>query len=233
MEGIDKSFFILGNPIDTKIGKIRFLKVPEYPTLVEYVPYLQLQRFEIMRLIREKLGNDYLNMCRKDNLFTLIIRLRNKFNFYNKFRELFQLCFDDDVIDKINTNEEFEYYKDLIMEMNVIKKEDKNPNPEIQMYIDYKKKLNEARGGNVDFESIYTSIEIFTGLNPLDMTIYKFFMSFYRIGQFKKYDAGILYSTIDTSFNVEEWFNIIELNKEEEVETYNSLEELQGTQRTL
>jgi hypothetical protein len=104
--------------------------------------------------------------------------------------------------------------------MNSLPYEEKNPNPEIQYFIDLKKQLEKQRSnGGLTFEAIYTSVWTMLGQRPDDMTIYQMYALFSRIGQFKNYDTTTLYNTTSGQVKIDPWYKHIDLMEEEKKTT--------------
>lgn len=209
-----KDLYILGMPIETPIGEFRFLKVHEFPKFIIYTPYIQLYKFEIINKIKEfdKTLAEVLNQVE----FIEIIRIMKDFNeLYSVFKELFTWVVNEDAFDKIKTDEEFNFYKKLIMIMNGGRIEEKSPNPEIQYFNELKKLYNARKSDSVSFESIVSSVWAYTGQNPFNLTIYQLYCLFTRISQIKAYDTTTLYSTISSEVKVEPWYNHIDMFEEE------------------
>lgn len=217
-----KELYILSEPIETEIGNIDFLKVRDYPRLMQYIPYLEIEKFEVLTFLRKmdkKIADDLKDLSFLD----LIHGLENVLELHSKFTELFQLCFNENVFGAIKTDEEFEKYRDMIRKLNGISHEVKNPNAEIQRFNDMKKLYEKQKSnGGITFEAIYTSVWAFTGTKPLDMTLYELYALFNRISQFKNYETTTLYNTVSGEVQIDPWYKHISIN-EEEIKT--SLEE--------
>jgi hypothetical protein len=237
-----KDLYILGEPIETKIGNLHFLKVCEYTSILGFMAYLQLEKWEVVNLYKDD-KEFYDLICELSffdiiKLFKSIEEIKNKtikehnancikeddmltdyVSLYTKYKELFVLCFKEDVIDRIDSDKLFEEYRNKIMKMNGIPKEEKNPNPEIQRFINMKKMLNRNKSNGITFESIYTSVWAFCGYKPSDMTLYELYALFNRIGQFKNYDTTVLYSTVTSDVKIESWAKHAEINEEEKKST--------------
>lgn len=218
MENI-KELYVLGQPIDTKIGQLHFVKVKDYPKFVKYTPYLELDKITILKAIA-KIDKDIVKEMKDVSFLTLITELKDVFEVYDVFRDLFLYLFEEDVFDKVESDEDLEYYKDLIRKMNNLSHEEKNPNPEIQYFIELKKKYKQNKSnGEISFESIYTSVWTHLGISPDNLTIYQMYALFSRIGQFKNYETTTLYSTVSGEVKIEPWYKHIDLNKKDEEKT--------------
>jgi hypothetical protein len=214
-----KELYILGQPIETEIGKLHFVKVKDYPKLLRYMPYLDAEKLEVLKAVA-KIDRKIAESIKDVSFITLITELADVFELYDMYEEMFLFLFKEDVFNKIKTDEELEYYKKLIRRMNNLPHEEKNPNPEIQYFIDLKKMYDKQKSnGGLTFEAIYTSVEVQTGVCPDDMTIYKMYALFSRIGQFKNYDTTTLYNTASGQVKIEPWYKHINLMEEEKKTT--------------
>lgn len=210
MEDI-RDLYILGQPIDTNIGKIHFLTVKEYTEFTKYIPYLEAEKFEVIDYIK-KLDKSVGKTLEDASFLEIIHGLKNALELYSMFKGLFQLCFKNDVFDLIGSDEEFEHYRDLIRKMNGVQHEVKNPNPEIQYFNDLKKKYDKKKSnGNISFESIYTSVWLQSGINPNELTVYQLYALFSRITQFKNYDTTVLYNSVSGEVPIEAWYKHVDI----------------------
>ena len=177
------------------------------PPILESVRQITL--FELIKLFDDI---DY-----KGTIFNDLYELNNQ------YKELFEYCFREDVFLKVESSEEFEYYRDLIITFNNIQYTKPNPNPEIERRNQLKRKLLEMKGGVIDFESMATSIEVVEGRDVGGMTVYKFSKIFDRIAQFKNYDVTILYSMFDGR-EIYPWYQATQTKTEEQYITEEQLE---------
>lgn len=228
MENIPE-LYILGNPIDTRIGKLYPVKIKDY---YEFLKHQYTLLFEIDDLVKifkmicqqDSSYNFFVNYLKSSNLFDFLCLFKQDepreikwmYEFYIKFKELFQFCFKEDVFDLIQSNEEFEEYRELIKNVNYIKVEKPNPNPEIERRNKLKRLLEQNRNDNITFEAMFTSIEAITGRDPNEMTIYRFHKLFERICQIKNYDTSTLFATISSEAKIEPWYKDIAISAKNE-----------------
>lgn len=232
-----KEFYIYGRPIDTKIGKLHFLTVGEYYDFVlnGHLGYLTFQKDDLLKKLKEieKMDDGVKPIVETLEELTLFefIRLMGSFgdtldensyikllhldNLYLEFRKLFEFCFKEDVFDKIESNEEFEQYRELILEVNCIPYEKPNPNPEIEKYNAMRRLMQKHKGDSMDFESMYTSVWVGIGQCPDKLTMYKFNKLFERIAQFKNYDTTTLFATVSGDTKIDAWYKVVEKKEEE------------------
>lgn len=227
-----KELYILGKPISTQLGNFRFVKVKEFDKLMPYISYLNLQKFEIIDAIR-KISPEIAKEVKDMSFIDLIKETVDVFEVHSVYKKLFVFLTGEDLFDNIETDEEFEKYRDLIMEMNAIQKEEKNINPEIQKWNNYSKMYSKMKSnGDTSFESIYTSVEAFTGRDVNEMTIYKMYAIFNRISQFKEHDMTVLFRSVSDEVKITPWYKHIDVNKKDEKQL-TSLEKLMQSQKTL
>lgn len=223
--------------IETQIGKLYFTKVRDRKELYEnHLEYIILQKKDLLDFLKDKeqILYDSLEMS---NLFDFLIKIKDMqldkyglYEIYLGYRSLFLFCFKKDVFDEIQLNEEFEYYRDLIVEINCIPYQKPNPNPTIAWFEKLEQQVKEKSGEPISFESIYTSVWVGVGVCPKDLTLYEFHKLFFRIGQMKNFDTTTLFKTVDTSGNIqiESW-----AKDEKKKKKTVSLEELMSKQRKL
>lgn len=226
MENI-KELYILGKPIDTKIGKLHFVKVKEYDEFLKYYNILSLEKQDLLQVFKTASNEDSnynsLVECLKANtLFDFIClfsqeELKETWlgEFYIQFKELFKFCFKEDVFNLIENNEEFEKYRELIKKINCVNIEKPNPNPEIERRNQLRKLLEKNKNDNITFEAMFTSIEVITGRDPNEMTLYQFYKTFERICQVKNYDTSTLFATVSAEAKIEAWYKDLDTKKEE------------------
>ena len=150
-----KEFYILGIPIETTIGNLHQTYMRDYLKLYKYVGILTFDKNDLIKYLQDLVASDnmfepILHYANTVTLFEFIIFFRGDEyeksfirDLYLKYRELFKFCFKEDVFDKIQNNEEFEYLIQLIKNVNDIKYEKPNPNPEIARFDRLKQKLKE------------------------------------------------------------------------------------------
>lgn len=226
-----RELYILCEPIDTRVGKLHFLKVKDYPKLLKYSSYLMLDKQDIINAIKsfdEDLA-DYLS----DLSMIEIIRVLKNTGIYEGFRQLFKLCFKKDVLDLIEDNKEFEYYRELIKKINCVNFEKPNPNPEIERFNRFKRFLQAKKGESISFEAIYTSVWVGVKQRPKDMYIYEMYALFNRIAQFKQYDATTLFATISSEVKIEPWYKHIDILKKDEKGIRTNLKSLLSSQQAI
>ncbi|WP_299831219.1 hypothetical protein [uncultured Metabacillus sp.] len=216
-------FYILGEPIETEIGKCEFIKVKDFP---DY-----FQELQFMSMSKEEIAYQYSKLNKKGEIDELIQRIKSCTSIYEvvtNIDELFELSqaymkvflrvFEEESISKI-TKENFDELRKLILTMNCQKEDKINPNPEIQRALERSRRVKQQESENLTFSDIVTSIVGFNGLtyeNIKEMTVYQLYMTFYRIAQIKGYDTSTLFATVATEkINIESWSKHIEMFEEE------------------
>lgn len=227
--------YILGQPIDTKIGKLHFIKIKDYDKYLKYYNLLLLEKEDLLRLFERVSQKDsdfnMLVKCLETNsLFDFIClfkqeELRKTWlgQLYDNFKKLFEFCFKEDVFDLIKSNKEFEYYRELIKKINYTKVEKPNSNPEIERRNQLKKLLEQSKNEKITFEAMFTSIEVVTGQDPNEMTIYRFYKTFERICQIKNYDTTTLFATVSPDVKIDSWCKDLNIKKKESYITEEQL----------
>lgn len=214
-------FYILGLPIETEIGLVDFIKVKEYPDYYQELYLFSMSKEELIYRLNEVNKNGSLNelieLIKPLSLFQISTILPDLTNAYYKiFTRVFN---SEDSLSKINESN-FDYYRKLIMRMNVLKEEKINPNPEIQRAIERSKRLKNAEGDRITFADIVSSVVGYNGLSYKDInefTLYQLYMTYYRIANIKNYDTSTLFATVSAEkINIESWSKHIDLFEEEQ-----------------
>lgn len=215
-----KEFYIIGEPIETDIGLCDFIKVKEYPDFAFELQTISLNKLHLIYKYQQINKNheldEFINELNKLSLFEIVFGIPELRQAYLKvFLRVFN---DGKSVAQINQSN-FEYYRKLVMDMNCVKEELINPNPEIQRAIERSRRVKQRESGGLEFADIVTSIVGFNGLSYKDikeMTIYQLYMTFHRIAQIKGYDTNTLFATVSTEkINIESWCKHIDLLEDE------------------
>jgi hypothetical protein len=214
-----KEFYILGLPIETDIGECHFIKVKDYPDFCMDLQVMSMTKDHLINKYNEVNKNnalvEFIEEMKKHDLFELAFTIPELQDSY--FRVFTKVFNNPEVILKL-THENFPYFRKLIMEMNGIKEEIINPNPEIQRAIERSKRVKAKEGDKLAFHDIITSLVGFNGLtyeNINDFTIYQMYMTYYRIAQIKNYDTSTLFATVSDKVIVDSWSKHIDMFEEE------------------
>jgi hypothetical protein len=214
-----KEFYILGLPIKTDIGECQFIRVKEYPDYFMDLQVVSLTKLHLINKYSEinKDGslNEFIDEMKKHDLFELVFTIRE---LQESYIRLFSKVFNDDKSILKITKENFDYYRKLIMEMNCLKEEVINPNPEIQRAIERSKRVKASESEKLEFHDIVSSVVGYNGLTYRDLnefTIYQLYMTYYRIAQIKNYDTSCLFATVSDKVKVDSWSKHINMFEEE------------------
>jgi hypothetical protein len=230
-----KEFYILGLPIDTDIGQCEFIKVKEYPDYFADLQIMSLNKLHIIYKYHEINKNhefdDVIKELEKLTLFEIVTGIPEiQMAYYRVFLKVFG---NEEALYKIN-NQNFDYYRKLIMDMNCVKEEVINPNPEIQRFIEKSKRVKQQESEPLTFADIVSSVVGYNGLSYRDineMTVYQLYMTFHRIAQIKGYDTSTLFATVSTEkIKIESWCKHINLFEEEKhAIEYNTFKQTTGS----
>jgi hypothetical protein len=230
-----KEFYILGLPIDTEIGQCEFIKVKEYPDYFADLQIMSLNKLHIIYKYHEINKNhefdDVIKELEKLTLFEIVTGIPEiQMAYYRVFLKVFD---NEEALYKIN-NQNFDYYRKLIMDMNCVKEEVINPNPEIQRFIEKSKRVKQQESEPLTFADIVSSVVGYNGLSYRDineMTVYQLYMTFHRIAQIKGYDTSTLFATVSTEkIKIESWCKHINLFEEEKhAIEYNTFKQTTGS----
>lgn len=223
---MDKTNLILGLPVQTDIGYIYPVKVKDYGEFLKYRTLLLKQDFQYKEELTESIKDEsFEGVLSSAHFFELMRQIRAIYpsndNFfselYESYREMFKYHFREDVVERIKTPEEFEEYRDLIMEVNAIDFEKPNPNKEIQLAIDLHKKLQANKGDGTSFESVVTSVALMFSVDINELTLYQLYSYFERAIKFTTFETTRLYSIFSEEIKLEPWYTDIKKVKKEEV----------------
>lgn len=220
-----KELYILGKPIDTSIGELRFIKVGEYDLLIKYMGVLTTvdKNIMIMDIVNQmKLTDDDYDFLEKYDWMELLREYKDLYPLYNIYKELFTFLYNEDCFDKIKDETELLELLELIRKMNGLSLNIKNVNSEIAYFDELEKELEQKRNPPITFEIIYSTVSMF--YNDIDeITIYKMNIYFKRIGYRFKHMQTVLYSSIDQKYPIEPWFG--DSSGEEKVNTLEAEED--------
>lgn len=130
-------------------------------------------------------------ICNSKNLMTPLVEM-----LFMEVVDLFELVFGTvEIMDYMQSENDYKYCIDVIRNINGIKYKKPSPNPEIRYWDEVKAKMDEKKNGKIEFDSIYTSVLVGTGMTPKEineMTIHQFMATFDRIQHFKNYELTML-----------------------------------------
>lgn len=207
-----KELWFLENPIETKIGVCKFIKVREYEKFLILSSVLQTEKTEVIKFIKE---NNNIPVQDIDEVITSlnalpfieIIKEIKWLGLYEGYSGLFDLCFENKgSFDLITTDEDLNFYTNLIKEMNCLEFEKPIINPELAYFNKLEQIAKERKGEVITFKSMVTSVGLYKD-NVLDISIYNLHEYFARITYFKNYDTTILIQTVNTEkMNLTPWY---------------------------
>jgi len=228
--------WIIGFPIKTEYGDIIQFKVEDYYDIIGELELLKKQGWEIKnqilksvetKEIRDKIKSDFDN-----NSFITCVR-NNVCGLRNEYIRIFSMFIDDFEKKFIWTisQEEFDRIRKLILELNNITHQEKNPNEEIERFNKMKNFMNRAKGGVLEFDTIYSTLMTKEGggLLPSEinsLTMRQFYLAFKRVEFNKAHDVTTLFKTVDSKDTIK----IVDWNQssreEEQVIEFDSLDDL-------
>lgn len=215
-----KDFYTTGLPIDTEIGKCEFLKVKDYPDLFMDLQTIGMSKLQIihkhMEINKDGSITEFINELNKHSLYEIMISIPQLTQAY--YKVFIKVFGDEETVGDIH-EKNFDNIRNLIMDMNCIKEEKINPNPEIQRAIERSRRVKALDGEKLTFADMSSSIVAYSGKSYNDlneMTIYQFHMTYHRIAQIKNYDTSTLFATVSAdNINIESWSKHIDLFAEE------------------
>ena len=234
-----RDLYIQGDYIDTPLGKCYFIKVEEYPDMIYYRKFFEIQKDKIVLEAKED-NPDYADILNEMELVQII---KHDTKFRDMFNDFFMFFFKDgytevkdkkgnvvkdkngnpikkpnDFMSQIKSDDELESVLDLFKEMNCIRIEKENPNPEIEKFNKLRRKMQEMKGEGITYEAMYTSVWLEVNKEPNDLTLYQFYKLFDRISQFKQYDTSTLMATVSKDAKIEPWYKEVKYEEPEQQE---------------
>lgn len=215
-----RDFYILGLPVSTEIGDIQFIKVKDYPQYYMDLQVVSWGKLEVIgkysEINKDGTLDEMIDEMRKLSLYEIAMGLSDM---RESYENVFLKSLDnEDALAMINIDN-FDYYRQLIMEMNFVKEEKINPNPEIQEAVERSKRVKSRDSDKLTFSDVCSSVVAYSGKSYddiLNFTIYQLYMTFYRIGQIKNYDTTTLFSTVSSEkINIESWSKHIDPYEDE------------------
>lgn len=225
MEFLDKDSFLLGEPIETDIGLIRFLTVSEYLKTSSDLLALNLNILHLYHRYRKMLDDtdkevfSALEELKSESLFNFINE--NK-DFKESYLRVFSMVLDmNDKGDVMNSLERifedealFMGTRQLIMEMQLQSETPVSDNLEIQEYYETRAEMKRKEAGDQSFSDIISSVVAGTSnsfKDVRDMTIIQLYSIYYRIGAFKNFDVLTLFASVGNKDKIEPWDKHIDL----------------------
>lgn len=215
-----REFYILGLPIQTEIGDCHFITVADYPNYFVDLQIISMTKDHIIqRYSKANKNGEYdelISNLRELSFFQIMVGIPDMFKAYSRiFDKVFNI---QEAINRIKSEEEFNYYRSLIMKMSCIKEEKINPNPEIQAAIERSRRVKAQDAEKLEFADMVTSIASLGGFSYgeiNDLTLFQMHMTYYRFAQIKSYDTSTLFATVSGEVDIENWSKHIDLFEEE------------------
>lgn len=216
-----EEFYAFGLPIETELGVFHPIKVKDYPTYLIHLQTIQSTKEQIIQDYRKhNKGEKFEEVFEQMGQLSLFEFALSDPHTRNSYEKVLNKCFNrEQVIDNIEDEEMFNYYRGLILRTNVLKEEKVNPNPEIQAAIERSKRVKSQGQDKFTLSDMMSSVAMLSGLDYRDIlewTVYQLHVSFYRTSQIMNYNTGILFSTVSTEkIEISEWNAHIDLFEEE------------------
>lgn len=214
-------FFVFGLPIETELGYFHPLKVRDYPSHLFHLQTIQSTKEQIIQIYRKlNKGEEFKEIFEQMEKLSLFEIALSDPHVRNSYEKILDKCFNKEkVIDNIQNEEMFDYYRGLILRTNVLKEEKVNPNPEIQAAIERSRRLKNQGQEKFTLSDMVSSVAILSGISYqeiMEWTVYQLHMSFYRVSQLMNYNTGTLFATVTGEMKeVENWSKHIDLFEEE------------------
>lgn len=224
----EREFFIFGEPVETELGKVRFLTYKEYLLHLSELSLITLNvlhlYYRYMKQI-DKNDKDALEALERFKELSLHEIVVNDPSFVNNYAKMFEMViepsphFQGNVFEQIFKDKNlFMYYRDLIMSMNLLSEEEVSPNPEIQKFIEMKQNVHKPKEES-SFTDIVSSIVAGTSNTFKDvcnMTVFQVYAVYYRMGAIFDYNTSTLFATVSEKVKIESWGRHLDLfNKDD------------------
>ncbi|MFS0643676.1 hypothetical protein [Siminovitchia sp. 179-K 8D1 HS] len=225
----DKEHYIFGKPVDTSVGKVRFLKYHEYIDHQEKMGLMSMNVLHIYYAYKNQFKREKdkeilesIEMVKEQSLYNLV--LSNE-DFFEAYVTIFEIVLSENktdinsILKQIFQDEElFMSMRSLVLEMNMTIEEEVSPNPEIQKAIERSRRVKQKESPKQSISDMASSIFIATGKDYdeiSNMTVLQFYASYFRLNQFKSYDTTSLFATVAEKVSIEAWNKHINLFERE------------------
>lgn len=216
---MEREFYIFGEPIETDLGSIRFLTYKEYLLNIRDLSLMSMNVLHIYYQYRKMFdGKDeealsLIEQIKDENLYNIVLQTED---FRNAYLRIFSMVFEEEesLIKVFENEENFMFYRKLVLDMQVTTEDEVSPNPEIQKGIEISKKVKQQNAEKQTFTDIISSIVAGTGnsfKDVCDMTVYQIYAVFYRLAAIKSYDAETLFATVSEDVKISSWSRNIDL----------------------
>lgn len=223
----ERDFYIFGEPIETKLGYVRFLTYKEYllniselslmtqNVLHKYYQYIKKVDKDNTELL------DYLEEFKKLSLFQIVHNEEVMYETYEKIFKMLIIPYSEDGNELemvMNSEDMFMQYRKLVMDMNLLSEETVSPNPEIQKGLEMSRETKQLGKDKTTFTDIVSSIVAGTANSFNDvcnMTVYQVYSTYYRMGAIFDYQTSTLFATVSEKVKVESWGRHLDLYERE------------------
>lgn len=229
---INKDYFIIGLPIETEFGSIRFLTFQEQ---IEHQNALALISFNVLHFYYQ-----FKKMDKKDNpMYTeavekikeseLIEVVFAQEEILHAYTTIIDLVFSTSENKKVNiesiakkifeSNDSFLRFRKIVLDMNLITEKKVSPNPEIQKRYEQSERVNSRNSDGIGYADMLTSIFVVTGVDYeklAKMTVFQIKATFSRLAQIKTHEYTTRMFEFLEKKEIVPWESHIDLFKEEE-----------------
>lgn len=229
--GLDKDLFIVGNPIPSELGLIRFMTYIEYLSYISEMSALCMNTLHIYNYYKKSADmsnpevRDYVENIKRNNLFEYVLSDNTYITVYFKIFSLVLDMNEEDILtdslERIFDSEElFNSMREIVMEMNLLKESPVSDNPEIQDYYDDRMRIKQKESGKQNAGDIISSVVAGTSNSFEDvkkMTVIQFYSIYYRVSAIKSYETATLFATVSEKQEILAWNKHIDLYADDEL----------------
>lgn len=207
-------FNITKRSVQTRIGTLDVKLVSEYENFSKQTAIILMDRSDLLELLKS-IDPKILDLIKGLHVYEFLQMIKESgatvfgLNILVELYESsFKYLFNDDVLFKINSPQEYDEIILLIKWVHGLPVEMENPNPVIARLDKVKKQMNSS-GETIEFDTMYSSVWIHIGEEPCSITLYQFKELFYRVSMIKSYDTTTLFKTVDSKgdIKVQNWYD--------------------------
>lgn len=219
---VDRQKFIFKKPVILEFGVVNFLAIEDYIDLQNDLGIIGMNNLHLFYAFKKLLNtNDevQLNELRKlkeTNLYPIVTSDESLLSSYIRvfqvvieFSEGFNLqyIFEDE--------DRFMAVRKIVMDMNLIKEEKVFKDERLQKGEDMKKKIDSVKNKDAQtIEDIVTSVRVKSGTSYDEinkMSVYQLYADFARINAIMNYETTIIFKSVGSDMEVENWSKHINL----------------------
>lgn len=194
-----REFYSLGLPVETEIGVCHHMLVRDYPKFYPDLAIISKPALFFIQEVKadnEKNGNLTELQLKEFDSYSLIDFVATFDSIQNSYKRVFDHMFqDNDVINKIETEEQFEQIRTIVLDLSYTLEEYINPNPIIQRSIERSKRLKAAEKGKLTFNDVVSAVSVVSGKTYqeiVDMTVFQLYLDFKRIDTYLENISGVI-----------------------------------------